>query len=370
MILRAEKSVTIKHALTIAAIWTKVDRPDLSLILGALKDGRIRAAEKKILSSYLESIGLLNHGSITRAGEELMRSGAAWVPEHGLFRFYLIDDPILGPYPQVIHFVRVKEAECRTKEEPQIFAAYRDIEGREYASWLEGELMFKVSFQEAWDQAPKVMWDGASIAEAQVTWDGKKTTLIVRSTDKVTPFKRTIQPYEELDVERTMKGLLPDFDLEADRYPMMYSEVKDKPDLLRDMKTTLRGSDLGSKRLTLFSAVDESDYDVTLQDVVLTPYGRDDAINWVSHLLLLDIENGAGYPTPPYVEAKASAILAAPGFRGVDLSMPGGWSGHLESLCALQEGRATAEVFASEAIRRIRLAFDLYPEKFEGKVSP
>ncbi len=272
---------------TVATVWLYERRPDITLMIDLIRSRKfnLNGGQYKALSGYLESIGLIKNGSINAEGMKVLETGMAWIPEMGRYQFSIIEDALMGPEPILIGFERLGPDQGNGNDQQTIdLDNFYVVEDRPYESWVGESTRFRVSFKDLWEEkAPRISWNGAVEASAEITIDDEATSLqIISDRSGKYSFKKLIQKYDNLNENATIKGLLPDYDLKAKMLRVGYDQIKDRQELIDTMKRNFDGKDLAAKTIVLNSMDDTDEYEISVKDVIISPDQIDDAMGLLS----------------------------------------------------------------------------------------
>ncbi|MCD6398729.1 MAG: hypothetical protein J7L08_02305, partial [Candidatus Aenigmarchaeota archaeon] len=161
IIINANRQIELKEIYSLIEIYREADRPDIGKILRLIDEDKLNLSEGEIrnIKRYFYQLGLLSsNGHITSEGEKLIDTGKMFVAERGIYKLYVIDDPVVGnmvvgykPISAYDHEENLEE--LGTLENLDNFEGYED---REFKNNLDDKGKSRIKFIRNGDESPKV----------------------------------------------------------------------------------------------------------------------------------------------------------------------------------------------------------------------
>ena len=153
MFIKAEKKIDIHRAEVILELKIKDFRPDLAWYLDKLGRWGLSVGETENIERYLEYLGLIHEGSLTKEGKIGLQTKNVMVPEAGLYQILFSKDPVFGN--RVIDWRRMKPRDTLDGniEEFEEFELYDEKVHRKLNT--ENDEEFWIRFQRQRNESPR-----------------------------------------------------------------------------------------------------------------------------------------------------------------------------------------------------------------------
>ena len=291
--MKAQRKVEIQKKIAILNMRVESNNPYLKNILKDYIDGKLDRyfsnGELNDLREYLISLNLIDkNNNPTPNGRSALKSGKILIPERGIYKISLINDPVVGKLTIEFERMEPKDAQEELKEHGEIedFVYYDNFENEEYVD-LRTNKKFRFEFEKIRKEYPKV-----------VTYDSEYATLELKCEDYDKPCEWALKIDEKVKaLEGKIKVLMDDtleewFDgyiRELRGIAVKFNDFKNSRPTLEKFARTY--SDI-KKPIQFFEIEDDNEWDATVT-MRLLPRDSDEAYMWISYLLNLELPSNA-----------------------------------------------------------------------------
>lgn len=290
----AHKKIEIQKITALMTITIAEKRPDIACLLENLENPLLSGGERKNLSIYLESLGLLKNRRLTKKGEIARQTSAVLIPESGVYEIYFVKTPVPAIPSAIIHFKRIEPDKTITASPTVPFEAFEEYDNTYCTSWYHQD-EFDVRFERPGNECPRVIVGKSLSGDVQLIASEEVVSLTIQLSvqdgNKVIKLEKNETDFSNFSLEDNIERLITGWDSGIKAIRMSFKDAQ-KGNIVSTFST---GKKFADQTLIFRQGSDDTRWNISIDSIPVVPLSEIDAEEWVYELTASELEAEQGY---------------------------------------------------------------------------